>query len=323
MTPPRRRSAAIGEVRERGRARSRHGTGRRVVALAPGRRRRPRCGSTRRPARSRSCASTPPSTQAGSSTAPAAELQNEGAMIMGLGTALFEGVVVRGRPGRRTRTSPTTRSRRRRPAGADPRAVERDGAEVHGLGETAVPPVPAAIGNALASLGIHVTDLPISAETVLRRPRDRGRPCDAAARGACDEDVDASRQRRGGRGRRVAPTRSCSRCLRRDLGLLGQRPRDLRHRRVRRLHGARRRRAGLGLPAAAPLAGERGHDRRGPGRRRSGPARVRRAHAFQCGYCTPGMVLTAKRLLEETPRPTRRGDPRSPWRATSAAAAAT
>ena len=28
------------------------------------------------------------------------------------------------------------------------------------------------------------------------------------------------------------------------------------------------------------------------------------AHAFQCGWCTPGMILTAKRLLEETPRPT-------------------
>jgi aerobic-type carbon monoxide dehydrogenase small subunit (CoxS/CutS family) len=28
-------------------------------------------------------------------------------------------------------------------------------------------------------------------------------------------------------------------------------------------------------------------------------------HAAQCGYCTPGMILTAKRFLEETPRPTR------------------
>jgi aerobic-type carbon monoxide dehydrogenase small subunit (CoxS/CutS family) len=27
-------------------------------------------------------------------------------------------------------------------------------------------------------------------------------------------------------------------------------------------------------------------------------------HAFQCGYCTPGMVLAAKRLLQENPSPT-------------------
>ncbi len=27
------------------------------------------------------------------------------------------------------------------------------------------------------------------------------------------------------------------------------------------------------------------------------------AHAFQCGYCTAGMILTAKRLLEESARP--------------------
>jgi len=27
-------------------------------------------------------------------------------------------------------------------------------------------------------------------------------------------------------------------------------------------------------------------------------------HAFQCGYCTPGMILTAHALLLKTPRPT-------------------
>jgi CO/xanthine dehydrogenase Mo-binding subunit len=45
--------------------------------------------------------------------------------------------------------------------------LEKQGAEVHGLGETAVPPIPAAVGNALASLGIHVRELPMSPEAVL------------------------------------------------------------------------------------------------------------------------------------------------------------
>jgi CO/xanthine dehydrogenase Mo-binding subunit len=49
--------------------------------------------------------------------------------------------------------------------------------EVHGIGETGLPPVPPAIGNAVANaIGVRITDLPITAEKVLRaldetRPR--------------------------------------------------------------------------------------------------------------------------------------------------------
>jgi carbon-monoxide dehydrogenase small subunit len=28
-------------------------------------------------------------------------------------------------------------------------------------------------------------------------------------------------------------------------------------------------------------------------------------HGLQCGYCTPGMIMTAAQLLKDTPRPTR------------------
>jgi len=99
---------------------------------------------------------------------PGAELQNEGSMIMGIGTALFEDVVLDG--GQVTNANladyevPTTADL---PGVMTHKLLERDGAEVHGLGETAVPPVPAAIGNALASLGIHVTRLPMTPESVL------------------------------------------------------------------------------------------------------------------------------------------------------------
>ncbi len=57
------------------------------------------------------------------------------------------------------------------------------------------------------------------------------------------------------------------------------------------------------LTHGRPGRGPRDHDRRGP--RRDDP--VQRAfvdaHAFQCGWCTPGFVLTAKNLLEENAAP--------------------
>jgi CO/xanthine dehydrogenase Mo-binding subunit len=98
---------------------------------------------------------------------PGAELQNEGAMIMGLGTALFEAVDLAD-----GQVANANLSDYNVPAAGDvPRLthelIEREGAEVHGLGETALPPVPAAIGNALASLGVHVTELPITPERIL------------------------------------------------------------------------------------------------------------------------------------------------------------
>ena len=89
-------------------------------------------------------------------------------MIMGLGAALLEGILFA--DGQVTNANFSDYNI---PATADlPKRmthdlIERDGAEVHGLGETALPPVPAAIGNALHSLGADVIELPITPERVL------------------------------------------------------------------------------------------------------------------------------------------------------------
>lgn len=96
-----------------------------------------------------------------------AELQNEGSVIMGLGSALLEAIAVA--DGQVTNAN---LSDYEVPSFADMPAfthelLERDGAEVHGLGETALPPVPAAIGNALYSLGLDLKELPMTAEAVL------------------------------------------------------------------------------------------------------------------------------------------------------------
>jgi CO/xanthine dehydrogenase Mo-binding subunit len=97
-----------------------------------------------------------------------AELQNEGSMIMGLGTALLE--EVEQADGQLTGTNLSDYNV---PAIGDMpgrlthQLIESEGAEAHGLGETALPPVPAAIGNALGSLGLNITELPMTAERVL------------------------------------------------------------------------------------------------------------------------------------------------------------
>jgi CO/xanthine dehydrogenase Mo-binding subunit len=99
---------------------------------------------------------------------PGAELQNEGSMIMGLGTALFEEVVIdEGQVTNANLSDYPVPSFADLPGRLTHDLLEREGAEVHGLGETALPPVPAAIGNAVGSLGIPVTELPLTPERVL------------------------------------------------------------------------------------------------------------------------------------------------------------
>jgi CO/xanthine dehydrogenase Mo-binding subunit len=97
-----------------------------------------------------------------------AELQNEGSMIMGLGTALLEEVEhADGHVTNANLSDYGVPASRDLPGRLTHDLIERDAAEPHGLGETALPPVPAAIGNALHSLGLHLTELPMSAERVL------------------------------------------------------------------------------------------------------------------------------------------------------------
>jgi CO/xanthine dehydrogenase Mo-binding subunit len=100
---------------------------------------------------------------------PGAELQNEGSMIMGLGSTLFEEITFEeGQPTNANLSDYNIPAAGDLPESFSSDLLEREGAEVHGLGEIALPPVPPAIGNALYSLGIHLTDLPLSPEVVLQ-----------------------------------------------------------------------------------------------------------------------------------------------------------
>jgi CO/xanthine dehydrogenase Mo-binding subunit len=97
-----------------------------------------------------------------------AELQTEGCMILGYGAAFFEEISF----DREGQPQQLTMSDYNIPSMADVPTLSYDlleggpGSTVHGLGETAVPPLPAAIGNALQSLGVAVRQIPMTPERV-------------------------------------------------------------------------------------------------------------------------------------------------------------
>jgi CO/xanthine dehydrogenase Mo-binding subunit len=106
---------------------------------------------------------------------PGAELQNEGSLTMGLGTALFEAIeFADGQVSNANLSDYNVPAIGDLPKRFTHEIIEREGAEVHGLGETALPPVPAAVGNALYSLGLDVYELPITPERVLAALDARG-----------------------------------------------------------------------------------------------------------------------------------------------------
>lgn len=96
-----------------------------------------------------------------------AELQNEGSMIMALGSSLFEELQYTDGQMANPNLSDYNIASALDCAAIGHRVMELPGAEVHGLGETAVPPVPPAIGNAVASLGYAPRTLPMTPERVL------------------------------------------------------------------------------------------------------------------------------------------------------------
>lgn len=102
-----------------------------------------------------------------------AELQQEGSMILGLGTALFEELQFTEGQMTNPNLSDYNIASALDVASISHRVMELPGAEVHGLGETAVPPVPPAIGNAVASLGYDVRRLPMTPERVLGARREQ------------------------------------------------------------------------------------------------------------------------------------------------------
>ncbi|MPZ52404.1 MAG: molybdopterin-dependent oxidoreductase [Acidimicrobiia bacterium] len=110
------------------------------------------------------------------------ELQVEGSILFGLGQALFEELDFDGdgRPTNLNLSDYMIPSFLDMPRQMSVFVLETpDAKEVHGIGETAVPPIRPAIGNAVSrAIGIPIRDLPITPERVLlaleeRRQRER------------------------------------------------------------------------------------------------------------------------------------------------------
>ncbi|MBO0713783.1 MAG: xanthine dehydrogenase family protein [Acidimicrobiales bacterium] len=97
------------------------------------------------------------------------ELQVEGSTIFGLGLARFEEIVYEdGQVTNPNLSDYRIPSFGDVPARLSVRVLEREGGEVHGIGETALPPVMPAIANAIEdAVGVRITELPITAEKVL------------------------------------------------------------------------------------------------------------------------------------------------------------
>jgi CO/xanthine dehydrogenase Mo-binding subunit len=99
-----------------------------------------------------------------------AELQNEGSVIMGIGSALFEEIRFdSGQVSNPNLSDYMIPSIMDLPETLTQRLIEHEGANAHGLGETALPAIPAAVGNAVANaIGYSIRSLPITPEKVLR-----------------------------------------------------------------------------------------------------------------------------------------------------------
>ena len=104
-----------------------------------------------------------------------ATLQAHGNVAFGLGQALFEELCFDGGQLRNANLGDyMVAGSEDMPRSLVTETLAEEGAEIHGLGETALPAVAPAIGNAVArALGCRISSLPLTPEKVLRAIRDR------------------------------------------------------------------------------------------------------------------------------------------------------